>query len=114
MRRRTRLGRGYGVSLRFSQATYSWDGGALVSNSQTRTNQVDYPARGLGKAREDHVSYSPDCLLCSAAGLFSTHCQPFRQHSHLDQEWNEEACYSLKAKKPQASNCVRHQQTSST
>lgn len=39
-------------------------------------------------------------------------CQSFRQHSHLDQEDNEEACYSLKDKTPQASNHVRHQQTS--
>lgn len=76
------------------------------------TNQVKHPGRGLGKASRDHVSYSPDCSLCGAAG-FSTHCQPFRQQSHLDQEGNEEACYSLKDKTPQVSNRVRHQQTSS-
>lgn len=46
--------------------------------SQARINQVEHPGRGLGKARQDHVSYRPDCLLCSAAG-FSTHCQPFRR-----------------------------------
>jgi len=79
---------------------------------QARTNQVEHAGRGLSKARQVHISYSPDCLLCSAAG-FSTRCQTLRQHSHLDQEGNEEPCSSLMAKTPQASNCARHQQTPS-
>lgn len=58
--------------------------------SQARTNQVEHTGRGLGKARQNQLQ--PDCLFCSAAG-FPTCGKIFREHTHLDQEGNEEVCY---------------------
>lgn len=76
--------------------------------SQARSNQAEHTGRGLGKARQNQLQPR---LSCSAAG-FPTYGKLFREHTHLDQEGNEEACYTLKAKTPQARSHVMHQQTS--